>query len=76
MVEGGATIDPNLLGNLIQREWFIEFPIPQVSHMGGPFPGTCRGFYDPGDYELVGFIVGLVDRSRFWMARESSHGTC
>lgn len=22
------------------------------------------GFYQPGDYELVGFIVGLVDRSR------------
>ena len=22
------------------------------------------GFYDPGDYELVGFIVGLVDRER------------
>ena len=22
------------------------------------------GFYDPGDYELVGFIVGLVDRSQ------------
>ncbi|MFP3941942.1 MAG: phosphoribosylformylglycinamidine cyclo-ligase [Thermoanaerobaculia bacterium] len=31
------------------------------------------GFYQPGDYELVGFIVGLVDRPAILPRREDEH---
>ncbi|MCB1035463.1 MAG: phosphoribosylformylglycinamidine cyclo-ligase [Acidobacteria bacterium] len=59
---GAGTLEPEAAVSLVQG--VAEGCRENGCALLGGETAEMPGFYQPGDYELVGFIVGLVDRSK------------